>query len=962
MSSADQASHDARGAVATLLQRPAGERREALDRLLAGHPAGIDALTLALAEATTAHARVDLETASALADLARQAAARAIDPQALGRVLRAQGHILALQNRFADAFAAYTAALARFDDAHAPLERAITQSGALQTLIYLGRYDDAFAWAAEARAAFRAAGDDLRLARLATNVGNVLYRQDRLDEALAQYTTALVAFRAAGATQDVAIALRNLAVCQISRAAFDEALAAYREARSWCEQHGLAMLVAEADYNIAYLFFMRGDYAEAIELYRVARARTLAAGDHYHAALCDLDRAELSLELNLVDEGARLAQRAGAQFRTLGLGYERAKALALLGVAEGRRGQAALAIRRFRIARRLFVAERNVLWPALIDLHLALAMEAERPRLARRLCEAARATFVVTDAVSKLALADLLLARLDVRRHAHDAARDRCHAVIGRIGDALPALRYDAHVTLAQIEEAAGRLHRARAEWQRAARCIDDLRGRLHHHDLRAAFLDNKQAVFESLVWLGLELPPPLPIADTFAWIERAKARSLADAMAAQAHMLTTPATVGDEVRDQLRHLRARLHGVQRDIARAEAVPGDDGARLARLRRDAQDCEGALVEVFQSMPAGSDYVALHTGRSVPLDDIRARMPADTVLVEYYETRGTLIAVTIGLGGIAVDRLGPMAAVHEAWRLLQFQLSRHRLASQRPPMASAGLDAVYAHLRRLGALLIDPIARHLGAASHLVVVPHGVLHAIPVHALRDAQGWVLDRWSLSYAPSASVWHACATRARGMGQGLLVMGVSDDATPAIPGEVRAVAATRPGARVLLGEDATAAALREAGPACQTIHIATHGTFRNDNPMFSSIRLADGDLTLFDLYQLHLSADLVTLSGCGTGLGVVTGGDDLIGLTRGLLYAGAQAVLVTLWDAHDESAAALMADFYRRAGGTTDNLAHALRGAMRTARERDPHPFFWAPYVLVGGAGPGARAPAS
>ena len=270
---------------------------------------------------------------------------------------------------------------------------------------------------------------------------------------------ALVALpRHAGTPQDVAIALRNLAVCQISRHEFDRGpVGLSRQRARGARQHGLAVLVAEADYNIAYLFFLRGEYAEAIELYRVARARTRAAGDHYHAALCDLDQCRaVRSEINLVDEGARLARRAGQQFRTLGLGYERAKALALNAVAEARRGRLPLAVRRFRIARRLFVAERNVLWPALIDLHLALAMEAERPRQARRLCESARETFVVSDALAKLALADLLLARLDVRRRAYDAARDRCHAVVGRIGDTLPALRYDAHVTLAGIEEAGG--------------------------------------------------------------------------------------------------------------------------------------------------------------------------------------------------------------------------------------------------------------------------------------------------------------------------------------------------------------------------------------------------------------------------------------------------------------------------------------------------------------------------
>lgn len=910
------------------------------------------ALARALADAVAAHTRRDLDIAALLANAATDVAAATADPEALGRAARAHGHVLALQNRFAGAFAEYEAACGHFDAARQPLERAITQSGALQTLIYLGRYEDAFAWAAAARRTFTAADDQLRLARLATNLGNVLYRQDRLDDALEQYRTAIAGFRTGGTPQDVAIALRNLAVCQISRAEFDAALAAYREAREWSERHGLALLVAEADYNIAYLFFLRGDYTDAIDLYRVARTRTLSAGDHYHAALCDLDRAELSLEINLVDEGGRLARRAGSQFRALGLGYERAKALALEGVAEARQHRRTSAIQRFRTARRLFVAERNALWPALIDLHLALALEPDRPAQARRLCESARKTFVTTDAVGKLAIADLLLARLDVRRRAFDAARDRCHAVIGRIGDTLPALRYDAHVTLAQIEEGAGRLARAVAEWRRAAACIDDLRGRLHHHDLRAAFLDNKQEVFESLVWLGLEASPPQPGDETFAWIERAKARSLVDALAAQSHLLAPRPEAGNDQQARVRDLRARLHLLQREATRAEAA-GDAPERLARLRREARDCEGALVEAFQELPVTSDYRALEAASSLPLASVQAQLPADVLMVEYFEARGTLLAAAIAPDRFFIRRLGPMAAVHEAWRLLQFQLARcvapRAGAHGTPPR----LGEAEAHLRRLGELLLAPLVDALDRHDRLVIVPHQVLHHLPFHALRVGDRVVLERWSVSYAPSASVWHACATRPRRPNAGALVLGLSDAGTPAILDEVQAVANALPGSALLTGEHATARTLRERGPGAAVIHIATHGHFRDDNPMFSSIRLADEDLTLFDLYQLRLSADLVALSGCGTGLGVVTGGDDLIGLTRGLLYAGAQAVLVTLWDVHDAAAAGLMADCYARvAAGRTPG--EALRQAMLAAREERPHPYFWAPYVLVGDAG--------
>src|SRR5450756_2216936 len=104
-----------------------------------------------------------------------------------------------------------------------------------------------------------------------------------------------------------------------------------------------------------------------------------------------------------------------------------------------------------------------------------------------------------------------------------------------------------------------------------------------------------------------------------------------------------------------------------------------------------------------------------------------------------------------------------------------------------------------------------------------------------------------------------------------------------------------------------------LRERGAQSRFVHIATHGWFRQDNPMFSSISLGDSHLNLFDLYQLNLPCELVTLSGCGTGLNMVVGGDDLLGLVRGLLYAGAQGVLVTLWDVNDRSTAEFMKLFY-------------------------------------------------
>src|SRR5207244_8166407 len=107
-----------------------------------------------------------------------------------------------------------------------------------------------------------------------------------------------------------------------------------------------------------------------------------------------------------------------------------------------------------------------------------------------------------------------------------------------------------------------------------------------------------------------------------------------------------------------------------------------------------------------------------------------------------------------------------------------------------------------------------------------------------------------------------------------------------------------------QVFVGSDATSERLSEYAQKASLIHIASHGSYRRDNPMFSSIQLGDTWLSLFDIYNLRTSASLVTLSGCGTGMSKIVGGDELVGLGRGFLYSGARSLVVTLGDVHDRT----------------------------------------------------------
>ena len=243
----------------------------------------------------------------------------------------------------------------------------------------------------------------------------------------------------------------------------------------------------------------------------------------------------------------------------------------------------------------------------------------------------------------------------------------------------------------------------------------------------------------------------------------------------------------------------------------------------------------------------------------------------------------------------------------------------------------------------------PVRAHF-RARHLVFVPHGPLHSLPFHALRNADEYLGDAYTISYAPSATVFAICQQKPVSEKRTSLVLGIPDERAPEILTEVESIAALLPNPELFIGKQATAEILREKGAETGLVHIATHGMYRQDNPMFSGIRLGDGYLNLYDLYQMRLGANLITLSGCATGMNLVAAGDELLGLQRGLFCAGASSLLLSLWDVHDHSTALLMKEFYKNYMRTED-IARSLQAAMRDIRSENPHPYFWAPFMLVG-----------
>ncbi len=897
--------------------------------------------------------RVDLDRALRLATSARILADRAGDES--GHSQRVLANVLHRKGDYRGAMVAYETALTRFERLGDEQQAAITRSSAIHNLIYLGRYGRAFEWADRARKVFEAAGDRLHLARLDLNTANILYRQDRWDEALERYKKAHAELVAVGAPQDLAVCLRTMAVCQISLNDFAGAENSYEEARKVCKAHDMPLLALENEYNIAYLHFLRGEYTRAIQLYQTTRHECERLNDEEHLALCELDLAEIFLELNLVAEAADLGQSAYDKFDRLGMSYEAAKGLTILAIAVNRQGKEFLALELLARARKIFELEDNQVWPAQIDLYQAFVFFGEG-RFVEAASFATRALTAFTESVflTKTALCETFLARIELENGRQREARGLCRRALARLEPlALPALEYQAYFVLGQIEEASGDLEAALAAYRESHVRLERLRSHLQTEELKITFLEDKLVVYENLVSLLLRSDPSAKdLLTALTFIEKAKSRSLADLMAFRAHALPAKAGTRSALVDQIRNLREELNWYYRQIDQRQ-MHADERAReqVEALRRESRQREERLLSTLGELEAtDEEFSSLQDASIVELDSIRKVIPEDNLLLEYYFARGIVYCCLIGRDTLEIMPVTVVSRARELYRLLQFQLSKFLLGDDYVgAFRELVEDATRHHLRLLYDELVAPVASRLDCA-HLTIVPHDFLHNVPFQALYDGERHLIDRFSVSFAPSASVYYLCRIK-RNLPDGTaVVMGIDDSVTSLARDEVEAVAAVLRTSKLLVNEEANEESLRRLGEGCSILHIATHGVFRRDNPMFSAIQMGTSWLSLFDLYNLKLNADLVVLSGCGTGLNTVVGADELVSLCRGLLYAGARAVLVTLWNVNDDSTASFMRSFYRLLQDGSSPAA-ALQSAMLEVREEHSHPYHWAPFVLVG-----------
>jgi CHAT domain-containing protein/tetratricopeptide (TPR) repeat protein len=909
-----------------------------------------------LAEAVLEKIRADTKQALHLAEANLIIATKLRRKEDIALATRAKANALYASGDNRAAVEHHEQAIEMYESLGIVKEAARTLSSSIQPLILLGEYDRAFQHSERAREIFTQINEPRRVASLDNNVGNIFHRQDRFEEAIQHYERAYKILSEYNDWERVAITLHNMAMCLISLNDFPKSLDCYQKSRELCVRYDMPRLRDQADYNIAYLYYFRGEYSRAIEMLFTTRRACEVSGDAYHLALCHLDLSEIYLELNLSEEAREMAHEGFLRFEKLGMGYEAAKTLANEAIAYGQQGKTVHALERFTRARAMFATEKNLVWPWLLDLYQGLLLFHEgRYFEARRLCAGAANFFDQSALPGKAALAHLLLARIALQVGELPAAQSETDAAISKIsGLQAPVLAYQTHFLRGQLAQTRGDRPAAYAAYQEARKSLEALRSRLHAEELKISFVKNRLQVYEALVDLHLSGDGgDFSAAEAFACIEAAKSRSMTEMIFQSGQSLPLGDAGQSELVRRIRDLREELNWYYHRIELEQLRPEDNSAaRLQQLQEKALSHENELLRTLRELPAHErENATLETPADFSLEKLQAALPADTALVEYYSTGDRLVAAVVTRNSIEIAPITVFSRVLHFLHLLRFQLSKFRMgATYTQRFAQPLLQATQSHLEALYAELIAPISHHLQAQKHLIFVAHGPLHFLPFHALKNGDSYLCDTHTISYAPSATVFALCQEKAPSNATASLVMGIPDDRAPEILAEVEAVNAILPNSSLFVGDQATTEILKTKGAQSALLHIATHGTYRQDNPMFSGIRLGDGYLNLYDLYQMRLSARHVTLSGCATGMNFVAAGDELLGLQRGLFCAGASSLLLSLWDVHDSSTAQLMQTFYKGyiASG---NMAASLRSAMKQLRQQNPHPYFWAPFVLVG-----------
>jgi CHAT domain-containing protein len=498
---------------------------------------------------------------------------------------------------------------------------------------------------------------------------------------------------------------------------------------------------------------------------------------------------------------------------------------------------------------------------------------------------------------------------------------------INRFLDKYSQLEY--FFELAKAYEETGDTAIAISYYRRAIEIVENQRSTIYTEKQRISYFERKFDIYSALISLLVQTGN---VAEAFQYVERSKSRALVD-------ILGQSEIVFAEKTDKKTYDEIILTQLELDTLLAEtSISPSQNEVISRKIERSIKVEPKASQFEIASLANVTTVTSQEAREMSKDDfdIIEYFLTDKNLFIFVISKGEMRVVSSSIAKDAIDRL-----------LLDFRVKV--VARDK----NANLSA-----RTLYYLLIDPI-KHLLNSSKMCIVPHSILHYLPFQALFDGNNYLIQQHQIFYAPSVTVLRFCLQKRSQSKQSLLAIGPPpfDDESLQLKfaeSESNLVSTNFEQNLLLLRNQANESNFRKYAGDYDIVHIATHGYFSKDAPMRSYLLLLgdqdnDGKLAAYELFGIKLNAYLVTLSACQTAVSRVSRGDEMLGLVRGLIYAGTPSILASLWNVDDASTAALMNEFYSNL--TTMDKAEALQYAQIKIMKEKKSPFFWAPFVLIG-----------
>jgi len=779
--------------------------------------------------------------------------------------------------------------------------------------LILGRYQEALEYYQQALEISEQLASTISMSQDHGNIALSYLGLGQIDAALSHLDKAIDLAAQAGMRQDEAYWLRGRGNALMLKGRYDQGLENHRAALAIYEQLEGKTELVEALHDMGTLYLLLGDASNAQHHYRqameLARDIGLSRGITSNLlALGDLQRRQGDIEAAsaLYSQAVQRSKESGEMIQW---------SLALLRLASVHRDQERYPEAEDETGQVLAIA-RETGAPGLITL--AIYSQAELNRLQNNL--------------------DQALAGFDEARVALTKAPN-------------PELEWQVHYGKGLTLAESGDRDAAITSLQSAIALIEGVRDHLREERFRAGYVQDKYQVYVDLVRLQLESGLQ---DDAFSTAERLRSSSYLDLIESgrPPDPSAEEALLEFAMKERIRALRKVL-AEENTLSRHEQRQQAISVYSQELLAAEQQYQAFLDDLRRSGVAGRSKAPTY-------QEVGARLASDEALVEYVVGSESLMLFVLTRESLVTDTI-PLRRedLDNKVELVRNLIRRQDSDRWKKPAAS------------LAKSLLDPAMKsgQLKGIRHLYLVPHGTLNylpfaLLPCHSLDDSHRMIED-YTLAYLPTAAALLGSKNDSVNASS-MLALAPERSRLQHASEEVQAIDTLfQPDSHALLGKLATESTFKQLASQYRLLHLATHSYFNKLNPLLSGLELEsdesnDGQLELHEILGLKLDADLVTLSACQTGLGsgyfaAMPAGDDFIGLTRAFLYAGSTSVLATLWEVDDASTLGLMKNFY---GGLTqdatyEDKASALANAQRAflSSESYSHPYYWAPFVLVG-----------